>query len=331
MIIKYQALNISLKNNIQSIYVLSGHSPYLLNDAALTIKKSWRKHGETDEKIIDINSPSDWKKIIDEAYSYSLFNDLTLLDIRFDKKSIDNVGKEVIKQYLLKINKSCLIIIRASLVPPKQLQFLASDNNIVLVQIPVDNEISIKEWITKELRQRKITHEKDITNLIYQYSQGNMLAASQFIEKLTLILDPELPLTTDEVKAQLHDQSTFQLYDISDACLSANKEQVIYLLRQAKANEVEPTLILWILFQEVRLLIELSYLLKKSISFTSACGILKIWPKKTAMYEKSLKRLNLDKLTQLLHDGKELDELIKTSKTSQIWSYFENLALSLCS
>ena len=330
MIIKYQALIPNLKKNLQSIYVLSGHSPYLLNDAALNIKKYWRMRGETDEKIIDINTPSDWKKIIEEAYSYSLFTELTLIDIRFNKKTIDNVGKEVIKQYLLNINQHCLIIIRANLVPPKQLQWLSSDNNLGLVQIPVDTESSIKEWIIKELNQRAINHEKDPTNLLYQYSQGNMLAAAQFIEKLTLISDPKLPLTIDDITAQLHDQSEFQLYDISDACLKANKEHVIYLLRQAKSNDVEPTLILWVLMQEVRLLIELSYLLKQSISFANACSKLKIWPQKTAIYEKSLRCLNLPKLTQLLHNGKEIDELIKTSKTNQIWSSFENLALSLC-
>ena len=56
--------------------------------------------GEADERIIDINKPTDWSLLTEEANSYSLFSDCVLLDIRFDKKTIDAIGKRIITSYL---------------------------------------------------------------------------------------------------------------------------------------------------------------------------------------------------------------------------------------
>ena len=118
MLIKYQALPSHLQKNTKALYVLVGADHYLLNDAVLSIKKAWRKRGEADEQIIDINNPGDWGLLLEEANSYSLFAENRLLDIRFEKKAIDTTGKDVLNQYLKNINPRCLIILQASTVPP---------------------------------------------------------------------------------------------------------------------------------------------------------------------------------------------------------------------
>jgi DNA polymerase-3 subunit delta len=330
MQINYQALTSHLQKNMKAVYVLVGLDHYLLNDAALSIKKAWRQRGETDEKILHINAAADWKNLHEEAYSYSLFSELVLLDIRFDKKTIDAAGKDILNQYLKNINPRCLIILQASAVPAKQLQWLVNNEHVTLVQIASLTEAALQQWITTQLQNRKIRHAPHVPSLIHQYSQNNMLACAQIVEKLALIYEDDTELTIDEVTAQLIDQCDFQLYDLADACLSANAEKALHLLRQACNTRGEPTLILWILTQEIRQLIQLSHLLKQRTSFATACTQLRIWPKRTKLYEKTLTRLPLPKLYQLLSDSEKLDERIKTSQGSHIWQAFETLALSLC-
>lgn len=331
MIIKHTTLVPHLLKNIKSIYVLIGPDHYLINDAAQNIKTTWRQRGETSERIIDINSPNDWNTFLAEANSYSLFEELTLLDVRFDKKAIDSVGKTVLVQYLQHINSRCLIILRAGTIPAKQLQWLADNESVVLVQIPPLTGIALQDWITTQLRNKAIRHAPQIPALIYQFSQNNLLACAQAIEKLTLIYDSETELTVDDVLAQLIDQCDFQLYELADACLNSDDMKVIHLLRQAYRNRVEPTLILWLLTQEIRQLIQLTHLLKQSMTLSNACNQLKIWPKRTKLYEMTLARLSLPSLYRLLHHSKQLDECIKTSQGHHIWHTLEKLALALCS
>lgn len=330
MLIKYQALAPHLQKNIQAVYILVGLDLYLLNEAVLSIKRAWRQHGETDEKIMDVNTAADWSRLLEEANSYSLFAQNTLLDIRFDKKTIDATGKNILSQYLQNINPRCLCILQASAVPAKQLQWLTNNKHVVLVQITPLTDTALQHWITNQLKSRSIRHVPQVPTLIHQYTQGNMLACAQVIEKLTLVSNDTNELSIEEVRAQLIDQCDFQLYELADACLSAKAEKALHLLRQANHNRVEPTLILWLLTQEIRQLIQLSHLMKQSITPSTACNQLKIWPKRAQSYEATLARLTLAKLYQLLRDSKQLDERIKTNQNEQTWQLLEKLALSLC-
>lgn len=330
MIIKHASLEQSLRNTIAPLYCLTGQDHYLINEAALHIKKAWRSKGECDEKIIYINSTSDWALCIQEANSYSLFSPFVLLDIRYEKKSLDAAGKACIQAYLDNINPSSLILIQAMQLPVKQLQWLSSHKNAMLIQAIPLTATALQSWIANELQRKNIHYEPSVPALIHQYSQNNMLACAQVIEKLSLLNNTGLSFTTEMVMEHVTDQCDYPIYDLADACLSANTDKVIHLLRQISQNRGEPTFILWLLSQEIRQLIQLTQLINQSMTFNTACNQLKIWPQRAKLYEMTMKRLTLTQLYQLLQCCQQLDEQIKSSQNGQIWHGLEQLALSLC-
>ncbi len=330
MLIKHSALLPHLQKHLKPMYVLLGAESYLFNEAALSIKKACRQRGETDHIIVDIHQSSDWKKLSEEANSYSLFTEWVLVDIRFDKKTIDATGKEALTAYLKNINPRCLVLLQAAHVPAKQLSFLTQQDQVVLVQINPLTEQEFKRWIITELSRHTKNVASEIPALIYQYTEGNLLACAQIIEKVPLLCDEKGMISLEDIQALLTNQCEFQLYELSDACLSAQPEKAIQVIRQAYHQRVEPTLILWILTQEIRQLIQLSHLCQQNTPFTDACNQLKIWPKKARFYEKSIARLPQSKLYQLLHDCKALDDQIKSNQNHAIWTSFERLSLAFC-
>ena len=329
MIIKHQDLPFSLRKKLYALYILTGQDPYLLNDAALLIKKAWRQQGESDEQIIQLEQPADWNTLQEEANSYCLFSQFLLLDARFDKKSIDVSSKKVLQDYLLNINPRTLILLRAPNVPSKQLQFIANNEHTVLVQAYALSHVALQRWVATQLTGKQFRYDSSIPALICQYTQGNMLACAQLIEKLTLIHAENENLTTAMVTEQLSDQCHYQLYELADACLNAQTDKAIHLLRQAHDNKTEASLILWLLSQEIRLLIQLSHLRQQSIPFLTACNQLKIWPQRAKAYELALNRLPITQLYQLLSTGQQLDEQIKSNQTVSIWHGLERLAMGL--
>lgn len=330
MNIKCQALEQHLRQKLHALYILTGQDHYLLNEAALSIKKAWRGRGECDETTLQLNGPADWEQLHEEANSYSLFSELVLIDARCDKKTIEATGKKILKKYVANVNSRCLIILRAPHVPNKQLQLFANNEHTMLVQAYPLTPAELEKWITTQLKKHAILHEAKVPSLIHQYTQGNMLACAQVIEKLNLILNQGEILTMNMALEQLSDQCDYQLYELANACLSARHEKAIHLLRQACENKTEPTLILWLLSQEIRQLIQLDHLRKQSISFTTACSQLKIWPQNARAYETTLARVSLARLEQLLHSCHQLDKQIKSNQSPTIWYGLENVALALC-
>lgn len=329
MNIKYQAIAQTLRQKKHALYILTGQDHYLLNDAALSIKKAWRAKGECDEKTVQLNAPTDWALLKEEANSYSLFSEFVLLDARFDKKSIDAQGKKMLQAYVQDINPRCLIILRAPNVPNKQLQLLAGNEHTLLIQAYPFTSAELQRWITTQLTTRSIHHDTDVPALIHQYTQGNMLACAQVIEKLALVINEGEFVTSAIVLEQLSDQCDYQLYELTEACLNAHVEKAIHVLRQACENKTEPTLILWLLSQEIRQLIGLAQLRAQSIPLAQACSQLKIWPQRARSYELTLARVPLSRLNELLQICQQLDMQIKSNQSSMIWHGLERLVLAL--
>lgn len=330
MNIKYQAVAQTLRQKSHALYILTGQDHYLLNDAALSIKKAWRAKGDCDETTVQLNAPADWALLREEANSYSLFSEFVLLDARMDKKSIDAQGKKMLQQYVQDINPRCVIILRAPNVPNKQLQLLAGNEHTLLIQAYPFAQAELQRWIASQLTNRSIRHDTQIPALIHQYTQGNMLACAQVIEKLALVTNEGELVTTDMVLEQLSDQCDYQLYELAEACLTAQVEKAIHVLRQACQNKTEPTLILWLLSQEIRQLIGLAQLRAQSIPLAQACNQLKIWPQRARSYEQTLARVSHSKLHDLLRICQQLDMQIKSNQSGMIWHGLESLALALC-
>lgn len=201
---------------------------------------------------------------------------------------------------------------------------------MLVVQAVSLTSAALQNWIVTELKKQAIHHAPQVPALIHQYAQGNMLACAQVIEKLALIANKDKALSIDEVMEQLIDQCDYQLYELTDACLSANANKAIHLLRRAALDQAEPTLILWLLAQEIRQLMQLSYLLKQSETLATACKKLKIWPQRISLYQNAVDRLSILQLQQILKTSQRLDEQIKSNQNQQVWHSLEQLALSLC-
>ncbi len=331
MQIRQQMLAQQVQKKIAPLYMIIGQDNYLLEDSLATIKSAIKKNHQYDEKIISIQSTEDWNIVKEEANSYSLFSDIVLLNIYYDKKSIDAKGKKILTEYLNSINSRCFIIIRAPNVPAKQLQWLSSHEHAVLTLAYPLNSEAIKSWISMQLKKNSMSYDPQVPDLIHQYTQGNMLACAQVIEKIALSCTLNSKIEAQQVLEHLSDQCEHDLFELVDACLLGQADKVIQILRHAANNKTEATLVLWILSQEVRLIMHLTYLLEQKIDIQNACSQLKIWPQRINLYKTCCNRFNKTMLQQLHRYCYSIDERIKSNNlNTQVWRALENAALSLC-
>jgi DNA polymerase-3 subunit delta len=334
MLLKQQALISHLKQKpLSSLYILIGQDHYLLNNAANNIKLTWREQGvdnSCDETILYINESKDWSEVTAAANSYSLFANTTLIDVRFDKKALDSSAKEFLASYSKDPNPRCLILLRSPNLTMKQLQWIVPQNTVQLLQLFPLQGIAMQNWIREQLQQQNLNFDSQIPELIHRYTLGNMLASAQAVEKLKLLFDDKTTISINMAKEQLFDQCEYTVFELSDACLAGNAQKLMKHIRYASQNHTEPTLILWILTQDLRQLIQLIQLTQQNMSFNTACNQLKIWPKKVPLYQLALKRSNLTILLQLLRYSATIDARIKSNQTRNNWQSLELLALSLC-
>lgn len=335
MIIKHQALphHLSGTNTLSGIYILTSQEHFLLEEATNLIKQAWKKKSKSESTTttISIQNSSDWDTLSEKANSYSLFTEYFLLDVRYDKKTLDAPGKKFLLNYAKAPNPSCLILIQAPQLALKQLQDIIRAPSIYAVQIYSLNEKAMLDWIKGQLKQKKVAFQDNVPELILKYTEGNMLASAQAIEKISLIADNS-SVTIDLVKTQLSNQCHYELFEFSEALLSRNPIEVTQQLRYAYQTKTEPTLILWILAQEIRQLLQLKKLQERRVSFNQACRELNIWPQRAPLYQALSERREEVFLVTLLSACETVEEQIKLrseSQINQILEMLEQIALSL--
>lgn len=337
MLIKNTTLDFQWLKKFPAVFLVAGQDPFQINQVATEIIGRWQQHsheGEVDKKIIYVTNPADWTSVLDEANSFSLFSSALLLDIRYEKKTWEAAAKKFLEHYLANPNTHSLLLIRAANLPMKQAMGLVelphASHNLHLIWSNRPGGPAICQWIAKQLQKITAKFDKSLVELIYQYTEGNIEATAQALKKLAIIHDEAKPLTEAEVRSQLVHQATYQLYDLADSCYQGEFVKALQQLKQALYNKTDPILILWILTQEIRLLIQLTEAMKRpSSNINQVAAELKIWPKRLPLYQKALQRLSQTQLQSLLALCSKLDRLIKSSQSKQIWQFFESIALTL--
>jgi DNA polymerase-3 subunit delta len=352
MLVKYHDLNASINKNILPLYIVIGQDPYLQNDISLKIKQAWIKKGASEHATIDVDD--EWQNAFATANHYSLFNELLLLDIRYQKKTINANFKESLLKYLNNYNVKTLIIIKAPNLTYKQLDFLAPKTSVKICSAQQLSNIELEIWIKKELQNLNMQFENDIPKIIAQHSQNNMLAAHQTIIKLNLTYQknperaenssPEALLTSKSkyLKCQhtltsnillnfICNQSEYPAYELTTACLQANFTQAIYILQKFANNNQNTTVyILWLLNHEIEILIHLKQSEINGTLSQNTYKILKIWPQKIKIYEKALQRFSIEKLEAILQQCAHLDYKLKSSTDANVWDKLEQLIMLIC-
>lgn len=330
MQIKHPYLIQQIQKKTFPLYWLAGQDSYLLENSLNTIKNHYKNQCEYDEKRIAIQAPNEWQNVLEEANNYSLFSDFSLLNIVYEKKSLDSTGKKILGDYLKNPNPLCALILRTPTIPAKQLQWLNPLNEALFIVHYSLTAEEMNQWINTQLKKYTRSYDAKVPLLIQQYTQGNMLASAQVIEKISLLFSEPGHLSNEEALEQLFNQCEHNLFELADACLLGKTDLSVQILRQAAANKTESTLVLWMLTQEIRLLLQLHALIKKSIEFKQACSQLKIWPQRAGLYQKALKRIDHSTLKGLIHYSFSIDEQIKSNSSNQAWKSLELLAHSLC-
>jgi len=329
MLIKQQALKQHLKSKLNPVYLLIGQDNYLINESQRLIKAQIKATHHCDESRITLQTVSDWQQLNEEAHSYSLFSETMIIEASYEKKTLDVDGKRFLTEYLKSINSRCFIILQAPQLQAKTLQWLSSNNQATIVQSFALDAEGMKQWLNAQLREQGMTLPHDVSELIIQYTKGNMLATSQFVEKISLTYPEAAVLTADMALEHLSDQSEHSLYELIDSLLLGKSEFALQLLRKAAQTKTEPTLALWMFTQDLRNLSQLQFRINNGVDLQTACDQLGIWSQKQRLYQVALKRLSQRLIQSLLMYCQLLDERIKSNSQELVWLSLENLALSI--
>lgn len=332
-------LGANLKRQLSSVYIVSGDEPLQVSECCDLIRSQARQQGFSERHVYHVDNSFDWSEMLEAANSLSLFAEKQLLELRMPNGKPGDAGRKALLEYIEYASPDTLLLIitdRLDNAIQKSKWFKALEHAGVFIPIwPVEAH-KLPSWIAQRLKKEGYSATPDALGLISERIEGNLLAASQEIEKLKL-LAPDKRIDETTVRESVSDSARYDVFQLADAALEGNIQQCVRILAVLKGEGVEPPVLLWMLAREIRLLSHMSRLksrgLSTEVAIDQSAKILGfsafILKRRRALLEKTIQRHTEKNFRQMLMQAGSIDRVIKGLEKGNTWDQLLTLTLQL--
>ncbi|MBO9492751.1 DNA polymerase III subunit delta [Thalassotalea sp. G20_0] len=339
MKLRIDQLGAQLKKQLAPVYIVSGDEPLQVARCCDQIRQYARDTGFSERHVYHVENGFDWGDFLSTANSLSLFAQKQILELRIPNGKPGDAGSKALLEYLSHPSPDNLLLMitdRLDNTLQKSKWFKALEQVGVFIPIwPIESG-QLPGWLAQQLKVDGYRATPDALSLIAERVEGNLLAASQELEKLKLLARDK---TIDEatVREAVSDSARYDVFQLLDSALEGNIKQCVRILGILKGEGIEPPIILWALAREIRLLSHLSRQLSRGMArdlaieqSAKALGFVPFMLKRrTSLLEKAIRRSSERNLRQMLLYTGKIDRCIKGLEKGNAWDKLLTLTLNL--
>lgn len=327
-----EQLEARLGQQLPPVILLSGDEPLQMLELADRLRQLAVQQGYSERIVLETQRNFDWNQLADEQANRSLFGDRRLFDLRLHSTSIGNEGSKALSDWCKAPAEESLLLISAPKLDKKQLAtkwVKAVDACGYLVQIwPIELR-QLPGWLEQRMRSRGLQPQRGVAALLAERVEGNLLAATQEIEKLLLLQGPG-PVSQDALLQGVSDSARYDVFGLVDEILAGRAARCLRILSGLHAEGEAETLVLWALARELRSLYPMARQVRGGEGIAAVVDAQRVWPKRKPLVSAALKRLGPGGIRRALVACSEIDAAIKGRRKQDPWLLLEQLCLALC-
>ena len=310
-----------LESELGTIYSFFADESIQISELTDEVIKKAKSAGFEDKQTHIVTKDTDWSFLNSENENFDLFGSKKIVEIKLIGTGPGNKGSKAIKDYCLDIDKDKLLIISAERLEKKQQTSAwakALEKSGIFVVEPPVNKNSMPGWIKARASGLKLNLDSQAIRLLSEKTEGNLLAVSHELTKLTLLF-PDQEITLENMEKSISNSSKFGIFDLSNSFLEGNRKRTIRIIETLRAEGTQPPLILWALSKEIN---NLYKVLEDGTTKN-------IWGPRyyLDLLTKRSKSLSYSKIKKSLKEIAEIDAAIKGLSDKSPWQSIRDLAL----
>jgi DNA polymerase-3 subunit delta len=227
-----------LARGLEPAYAVVGDETLLVEESCDAILARARAEGFVEREIIDAESDFDWGRLAEHAGNLSLFAARRVVDLRLGPKAFGKDAVPALEAFRARSVGDTVLVIRAGRPAGRADWVTGLDKVCSFVQVwPLAAE-ELTRWLAARAQGAGLKLEADALAFLVECVEGNLLAASQEIQKLALLELPQ-PIALDALRAAVMDASRFDAFDLVDAALEgdpARAQRILFVLREEGMN-----------------------------------------------------------------------------------------------
>jgi DNA polymerase-3 subunit delta len=324
-----------LKNHLVKklfpVYVISGDEPLLSQELADQVRLVARQNGFSSRDVFRCDNHFDWDQLHNENSALSLFSEKKIIELHLATSKPGDKGSKALQALCSNPNPDNLILVilpKIDKSAEKSKWMRALESSGVHSQVwPIKSE-QMPRWIKQRLLQSGIDASKEAVEILSERVEGNLLAAVQEIEKLTLLaINGTVDATI--MSSVVANSARYNLFEFIDKILLGDSQSAVRSLRGLKNEGTDALPLLWAITRELRILVKASDEIVKGAQQDRALKSAGVWDKRIPIFRQALKRCSAPHLRMLLYQASAIDRAIKGMRKADIWEELTTLVLSL--
>ncbi len=334
-----QALAQHLSKGIAPIYHLFGAEVLIVEETLSELRAACTSAGFSEREKYHVEAGFDWNQLLDSSQALSLFATKKIIEVRMPNSSPGDKGGKVLTEYCQAPSPDNVLILVSGAIEKRAQNtkwFKTLDQTGVSLEAAEVKAHQIQQWIERRLQQKEMRYEAGVARFIADYVEGNLLAASQEINMLELLLGKQArttPMSLESVQAIVSDQARFTNFAYVDACLAGDAARSVRVLESLKRDQAEPILLIWAIARETRRLARLASAKINGKPVRPLFQKLGIWSSRTSLMDKALSRHSPRAWLKIHATVAELDQMLKgqvRTRRANLWAEVESLGLKIC-
>ena len=319
------------KPRLLPVYYLSGDEPLQLQEAGDLIRARARALGYEERIVLEADAGFDWNQLYEAGANLSLFSSKRIIELRLGSLKPGREGGAALSDYAAGHSPDNLLLLTSERIDRRTQQskwFKALDQCGCWLQVWPVRPAGLPDWIVARCRQHNKRITREAAALIAQRVEGNLLAASQEIDKLALIVDGE-NIDSNDVLNMVVDSARYDVFDLIENVFQGNPERISRMLRGLKNEGIEPLNVYGVLMWGFRR--------ASSVAHEIACGAAReqvfnayriLEPHRKGI-NLLLKRFTPGRLSALLIEATEIDKALKGVVAADGWLLLEKFMFTL--
>lgn len=324
-------LSNELKKRIAPLYLVSGDEPLLVQEACDAIRRAARNAGFEDRQVFHAEAGFDWRQVEAETEALSLFATRRRIEVHLPKGRIGD-GKDVVERFLSQAPEDLLLILIAPRLEASETRkawFRKVQEQGVFVPIwPVDLD-RFADWLQQRAGGLGLTLTRPALEMLSERTEGNLLAATQELERLSLLC-PDGTVDEGIINDAVLDSARFNAFEWVAEALAGNQIHAQRMLAVLEQEGENPLGLLAILGRDLRLALALNHHINRGLPVPQFLKQQNVRPPQRArVLEKCARRLSGPQLEQVLLECQVVDRAAKGLSPLSPWQHLATVVHQL--
>jgi DNA polymerase-3 subunit delta len=322
----------ALQDSLPSIGLVAGPEALLVEESMDIIRARAKDAGVSERVVLEADARFDWAQLTTATETGSLFATQRLVEVHLPTGKPGKEGGAAIRDWLAE-SRDDILMIKCNaweLASEKSVWFKALEQAGIFVPCWLVKPHQLPKWIAQRLNQHGLRIDQSGAQFLAERLEGNLLAAAQEVERLSLLYANGHALTLAELKDLVADSARYDAFRLTELVLNGQTGAGLRCIRGLVETETPMPMVVSALARELQVLG--AYIALRKTQRPEACfQALRVWPSRQGPLDAAAKRLSSKHISEALAELSALDRMSKSNAAHGFWVRLERLCVALSS